>query len=184
MRPGASDRSQLLKGLVEFGGPMLAVFSPVELQIMHAWIDSLSPRDASNGTEEPDAPSWGPMGPSMPNEITVTGRAWTRDDLRRRSEARFADLSVRELYHHLINVEFFPDILPVAERFARDRLERSMAMLWKGDRPIPSRRYDPEALERWVYRKHREQVDSYRPPGVRPTRRRTRSSSPPCSSPR
>ena len=43
-----------------------------------------------------------------------------------------------------------------------------MAMLWKGGRPIPSRRYDPAALERWVYKKHREQVDSYRPPDVRP----------------
>src|SRR5204863_7364810 len=60
------------------------------------------------------------------------------------------------------------DILPVAERFACDRLERSMAMLWKGDRPIPSASYDRAALERWLHEKHREQVDSYRRPAERP----------------
>ncbi len=168
VKPGASDRSQLLKGLVEFGGPMLAVFSPVELQIMHAWIDSLPAQGSSNGSDAPEEVQAGPSAPSIPTELTVSGRAWAREDLRRRSEDRFANLTVRELYHYLINVEFYPDILPVAERFARDRLERSMAMLWKGARPIPSRRYDPEALERWVYKKHREQVDSYRPPGERP----------------
>jgi len=167
VRPGASDRSQLLKGLVEFGGPMLAVFSPVELQIIQEWIDGLPPK-GSNGSGGPADTRPTPQAPTQPKELTITGRAWTHEDLARRSETRFADLSTRELYHHLINAEFFPDILPVAERFARDRLERSMAMLFKGERPIPSRRYDPEALERWVYKKHREQVDSYRPPGVRP----------------
>ena len=43
-----------------------------------------------------------------------------------------------------------------------------MAMLRAGVRPIPSTRYDPDALERWGYRKHREQVDSYRTPDARP----------------
>jgi len=43
-----------------------------------------------------------------------------------------------------------------------------MASLHRGERPIPSQSYDPDALERWVYTKHREQVDSYRPPQETP----------------
>jgi hypothetical protein len=70
---------------------------------------------------------------------------------------------VRELYHHLVNRELFPDILPMAERFARDRLERSMLAIKTGDRPIPSECYDPEAFDRWVHVRHRAQVDAYRP---------------------
>src|SRR5690606_36199184 len=109
-----------------------------------------------------------PTGPSVTDHRHIDGRGWDAAGFRDRSKKLYGGCSIRELYHYLINVEFHPDILPVAERFARDRLERAMATLWKGERPIPSRRYDPAALERWVYDKHREQVASYRPPGVRP----------------
>jgi hypothetical protein len=161
VRTGKTGKSVLLGRLIGFGGPMLAVFSPVEQQIIQSWIDSLPAADAPK-------PAAAPQAPSPREELFAEGRGWTAAAFRQRSEKLYGKCSVRELYHHLINVEFYPDILPIAERFAHDRLERSMAMLWKGERPIPSRRYDPDALERWVYKKHREQVDSYRPPDVRP----------------
>lgn len=171
VRPGMSDKSALLRHLVKFGGPMLAVFSPVELTIIQNWIDSLPPRN-SEGDPAESAKALhatpAPKGPTIREPLYVTGRGWTPAEFKRRSALNLGDLSTRELYYYLINVEFFPEVLPVAERFARDRLERSMAMLQKGERPIPSWRYDPAALEAWVYRKHREQVDSYRPPTVRP----------------
>ena len=171
IEPGDSDTSAFLKRLVEFGGPMLAVFSPVELEIIKRWIDTL-PRDAGETGAasaemelEPD-PLVGPT--SSHGSSTRNLPVWTVSDFRRRSQKRYGSCSVRDLYYHLVNVEFFPDVLPVAERYARDRLERSMAMIQRGVRPIPSRRYDPDALERWVYNKHREQIDSYRTPDARP----------------
>lgn len=162
VRTGKTGRSLLLSRLTEFGGPMLAVFSLVEKQIIQNWIDTLPAKAPSPADGE------APTGPTLQEERYVEGRTWEAVEFRRRSENLYGKISVRELYHYLINVEFYPDILPIAERFAHDRLERSMAMLWKGERPIPSTRYDPAALEKWVYTKHREQVDSYRPPGVRP----------------
>lgn len=168
VREGKSGRSALLGRLIGFGGPMLAVFSPVEQQIIQSWIDTLPAKGEEPASPpEPDAAP-APSEPTVPDEPFVEGRTWSAADYGRRSDALYGRLGVRELYYHLINVEFYPDILPMAERFARDRLERSMAMLWNGDRPIPSRRYDPDALERWVHNKHREQVDSYRPPDERP----------------
>jgi hypothetical protein len=166
IKPGQSDRSGLLRHLVKFGGPMLAVFSPVELQIIQNWIDSLPPRERAESAPPPREPA--SSAPTRHEAEHVNGRGWTGTTFRERSERLFGSCSVRELFYYLINVERYPDILPIAERYARDRLERSIAMLWKGDRPIPSRHYDPAALERWVYKKHREQVDSYRPPQVRP----------------
>ena len=160
VRTGKSGKSALLGRLIDFGGPMLAVFSPVEQQIIQNWIDTLPAGEA------PERPK--PTGPSQRDEQFVEGRGWTADAFRARSQRQYGKCSIRELYHYLINVEYHPGILPIAERFAHDRLERSMAMLWKGERPIPSRRYDPDALERWVFKKHREQVDSYRPPDERP----------------
>ena len=47
--------------------------------------------------------------------------------------------------------------------FRAGPLERSLATLHTGERPIPSHHYEPAALERWVEDKHRQQVDSYRP---------------------
>ncbi len=159
VKTGKSGKSVFLSRLTGFGGPMLAVFSPVEQEIVQKWIDSLST----------DVPAESAASrPAAREEEYVEGRTWDAIQLRRSSERRYGKIGVRELYHYLINVEFFPDVLPMAERFAHERLERSLAMIWKGERPIPSRRYDPAALEQWVYRKHREQVDSYRPPDVRP----------------
>jgi hypothetical protein len=170
VKPGQSDRSALLRHLVKFGGPMQAVFSPVELQILQTWVDSLPPRDADTGgvvaAHSGDSPL--PKVPAPREEAIVTGRAWTPRDFRLRADRLLGKCSIRELFYYLINVEQHPEVLPIAERYARDRLERSLAMVWKGERPIPSRHYDPEALERWVYTKHRQQVDSYRPPAVRP----------------
>lgn len=171
IKPGNAPKSAMLNRLIGFGGPMMAVFSPVEQQIMRTWIDSLPPREelTTSGASPADAGA-APVvtGPTLREPQYITGRSWTADTFRRRSQQLHGRGSVRELYYHLVNVEFHPDILPSAERFAHERLERSMAMLWSGERPIPSRHYDPAALEAWVYAKHREQVDSYRPPDERP----------------
>jgi len=171
VKTGKSGKSVFLSRLIGFGGPMMAVFTPVEQQIIQNWIDSLPAKGAGAGTTEPGGrpePVPAPTGPTTREEQFVSGRSWEPGAFRHRSQRLYGKCTVRELYHYLVNVEFYPDILPIAERFAHERLERSMAMLWKGERPIPSDRYDPSALEGWVYTKHREQVDSYRPPDVRP----------------
>ena len=171
VKTGKSGKSVFLSRLLGFGGPMMAVFTPVEQQIVQSWIDSLPPKEAQSGMPEVGArPEAGPAptGPWVPEEQYLSGRSWEANAFRQRSQRLYAKYTVRELYHYLVNIEFYPDILPIAERFAHERLERSMATLWKGERPIPSRHYDPAALEGWVYKKHREQVDSYRPPDVRP----------------
>lgn len=172
IRPGDPDKSPFLNRLIGFGGPMLAVFSPAEQQVIRNWVLSLPPREKRNSPEGDRSATLAitdpGLKPAVQTEAMVKGRLFPAADFRRRSEAMFGKCSIRDLYYHLVNVEFFPEILPVAERFARDRLERSRAMIWKGERPIPSRHYSPGALDGWLDKKHRDQVDSYRPPAARP----------------
>ena len=168
VKAGKADKSALVNRLIGFGGPMLAVFTPEEQDVIRRWIDSLpekgTPAVAEAGTAAADEAAKDLKAPRRDEQL---GNEWqARAELR--ADTRYSNISVRDLYHYLVNVELHPGIMPVAENFARERLERSMAMLWKGDRPIPSDRYNPRALEAWVYEKHRQQVDSYRPPGVLP----------------
>ncbi|CAN7513441.1 iron-containing redox enzyme family protein [Mesorhizobium caraganae] len=169
--PGQADRSPLLNQLIGFGGPMHGVFNALEQQTIRQWINSLPPREGRKPAakiEPGQVMQDSRMKPEIPARKVLEGRLWHPNDIRLRSNAVHGKCSVRELYHHLVNVEFHPDILPIAEQFARDRLERSMASIWTRERPIPSRRYDPAALDRWVEEKHRSQVDAYRPPSGRP----------------
>jgi hypothetical protein len=177
VKPGRPEDSPLVRRLVKFGGPMLAVFSPAELELIRAWITSLpqqsaaplqrpifdelrSPRAGRGAERSPDG--------AAPRRDQPKWPLPSREEFRRASERRFGRCTVRDLYHHLVNVEFAPQILPVAERFARDRLERAMATLERGERPIPSLTWNRSALERWVYDRHRAQVDSYRPLNGKP----------------
>ena len=176
IKPGQSHRSGMIRHLVAVGGPMVGVFSPTEIEVIARWIDSLPPR-RRGADDEPEAaagdtaaePIGAPRdGAPAGGATTIEGSVWSVESFAKRSAELYGRCTPRELFYHLVNVEDHPDILPVAERFARDRLERSMAMSHKGERPIPSVHYDPAALETWVHEKHRAQVDSYRPPGLRP----------------
>jgi len=149
--PGDARASPLLERLLAFGGPMYSAFSSEERALLARWIDGL-PREGL-AARRPDPARAAPP------------RGWT---VPRPRASRSEPLAVRTLYHRLLHLERFPEVLGPAERYARDRLERVGARLEAGARPIPSARYDPAVLERWVHQRHREQVDSYRPPGTRP----------------
>jgi hypothetical protein len=169
--PGDPDRSALLKRLISFGGPMLSVFSPVEVQIIENWINSLPTEGPISSASQSGAEGLGAVGPpgcTSRRAARLVGHICTPVDFHRWSERVYRACTVRELYHYLINFEFYSDVLPIAERFARARLERSMARILKGERPIPSPSYDPLVLAEWVHAKHREQVESYRRLDERP----------------
>jgi len=157
VKPGQPEKSYLVNGLVAFGGPMFSVFSDAELAVIRDWIRSLQGSQKSRSPSEQAAHSR--KGGAVMSHRPI----WSRTAFRHRSQKRFGNCSTRMLYHYLVNVEQYPDILPIAEQFARKRLKRSTASLHSGKRPIPSKTYSHEVLENWVYRKHREQVDSYHP---------------------
>jgi Iron-containing redox enzyme len=157
--PGRPEDSRFLQELVVFGGPMFTVFSPAELTTIRNWIASLSQERL------------GESGEHAGDNVTISGEAppvspeavFSPNTFQRRSEERDRRCTVRELFHRLVNRESFPEVLPVAERFARARVRSALSTMTAGERAIPSVQYDPKALEAWVHHKHRQQIDSYRP---------------------
>jgi len=160
--PGDPESSSLVGELTSFGGSMYSVFAGDEVAALKRWIASLN---SASGGRLSDARH----GTTMTNDVVdeLDGLP-SSIEFRAQSEARYGGCPVRQLYYHLVNVETYPDVLPVAMRFARDRLARARADLTMGERPIPSLRFSPAALTQWVETKHRQQVDSYVPFTERP----------------
>lgn len=158
--PGRPDDSPFFTELVVWGGPMHSVFSPAELDTIRAWIFTLPGGDeAEPGTSTAHDTVAAGLQPGRGTEPLMH----TRSEYVRRARMDHGKCSIREMYHRLINIEHYPEILPRAEAFARNRLTRSMAALNSRARPIPSRHYSPEILDHWVAGKHREQMNEYDP---------------------
>lgn len=157
--PGAPEKSVFCNNLVEWGGPMHSVFSPSELTTIRDWVLSLV--TVSESDQNQSEMTRGSGGDSMlaRDAERLSG---LQADFYRRSREISAKCSIREMYHCLVNLEYYPEILPAAEQFVRRRLERSMAALNGNLRPIPSKHYSHEVLDNWVHLKHREQVDEYK----------------------
>lgn len=155
---GKPEESLFYTNLVRWGGPMHMVFSPTELETISAWILTLSPVSEPHETGAPES-CCTDNNPSL--DGSTDGVMHLKSEFVRRSKENFRKHSVREIYHCLLNIEQYPEILPYAEQFAYNRLSRSMAALNCHIRPIPSQHYSPEILENWVSTQHREQVNAY-----------------------
>jgi hypothetical protein len=158
--PGNADKSPLTTGLIEIGGPMAAVFSNEELEVIRNWINSLD-----SGTK-PSPVNEGAQDATEANKDSQNLYPfWNKADFLNECSNEYANrpCSLREIFYKLVNIEYFPDILPVAENFLTDRLNRTRSTLTTGERPIPDLNYSYKTLEQWVFNKHRQQVDAYKP---------------------
>lgn len=163
--PGDAAKSPLTTRLVEVGGPMTGVFSDEELTVIRIWIDSLDKVGHTAARESTSQPVVTGEKYGSQSDGPGTYLLWERADFLKEARAEYTNraCSMRELFYKLVNIEFFPDILPVAERYLLDRLNWSQSTLTSGERPLPQVHYSYEVLEKWVFNKHRQQVDSYRP---------------------
>lgn len=157
--PGNSAESALTNRLVKLGGPMPGIFSGEELETMRSWIDSLSTENSIDNSAENSATE------NLPSQPERKYPLWEKSAYLSEAREEHANrpCSLRELYYKLVNVEYFPDVLPIAEQFLIDRLQQSRSSLTSGDRPLPSIDYNFDKLEKWVFDKHRQQVDAYQP---------------------
>ncbi len=151
---GRPEDSALASGLLQLGGPMVLAFDGAEQQVIRDWISSLPANpnafaDAANITIKKDP--------------TALRQTWSRSVFRKRSESLYGQCTVRDLYYYLVNIERFPDILPVAEDYLKKRLAVAGADTATGERPIPSPHFSPAILDGWICEKHRHQVDRYEP---------------------
>ncbi len=159
---GDAAKSRFTTDLVEPGGSMVDIFTQEELGVVDDWINSLG------GTAK--SPVNSAANQEGGADQTTRYPLWERADYLEASREKYANraCSLRELYYKLVNVEYYPEVLPLAEKFLIDRLNRSRATLTSGERPIPDPQYSDAALEHWVFDKYRQQIDAYQPLSGKP----------------
>jgi hypothetical protein len=139
IRPGRSEASPLVQGLVGERGPMFRIFSPEDLAIIRRWIDAL-----------PGAAEATPA-------IVVD----TDDSLDALAEALRADVpstgskpaSVRVAYHQLMSRVDSPALRAWSLEYVRGWLARSRHGMDRTSMPLPEH-WDSAGLRPWLQAQH------------------------------
>ncbi|MFF8715220.1 iron-containing redox enzyme family protein [Streptomyces sp. NPDC015184] len=139
VKPGNSERSALVRGLVGANGPMFRVFSEEDLAVIRRWIDSL-----------PAAPERRAVPGPAPSPSSGTP-ALLRHDPPVAEGDRPADL--REAYHLLQTRSDTPAVRRYAESYVRGWLARSRHGADRADVPLPDR-WTPQGLRPWLADQH------------------------------
>ncbi|MFB9126815.1 iron-containing redox enzyme family protein [Paraburkholderia dipogonis] len=162
---GQPEQSALLNRLVAFGGPMFRVFSPGELDVIHAWIASL-PADTPQGssTNSSRVTTSATAAPCVPGDHGVAEATACADADRTRMRAA-SKLGARELYHRLLNHESNPSVFDAAGAFAQTWLARVARLVDYGPDMLPFVDYTHQRLRHWFEDRALRQAQSYAGPG-------------------
>lgn len=151
------ENSPLLNQLTVLGGPMFRIFSKVELQIVHDWVSSLSKK---NDTPEPISEA---HPPKLIRHSNLSGKIKYKQSIRGKTPPR-------QLFHHLLHIDTYPEYLPVAMRTAQAVLNKVRRWHWL----TPTTgygtffEYSHEALHHRTEQVFRQQMTAYQPPKVKP----------------
>ncbi|CAJ63333.1 MULTISPECIES: iron-containing redox enzyme family protein [Frankia] len=158
VRPGRSEGSPLVRGLVGQRGPMFRVFSPEDLTVIRRWIDSLPvspPADSvAPGTAPPAAGAAGGGSPAAQGTSTDGALAGVAGALA--AGARLpgrAPAGVREAYHLLMRRNDTPALRSWARQYVAGWLARSRYRMDRGVLQLP-KHWDREGLRPWLQIQH------------------------------
>ncbi len=166
--PGNAQGSAFFRELVAFRGPMFRIFSPEELEVIAEWIDHLAddgvaPGPASATGEVPRCPQRSGGGGGSVPKLRAGKRPIRADRIK-----RFSQMAVGELYHHLLEIEFFPELRDYARWFASRWLRMAGRGLARGPLALPFEPYEHQDLDDWLEAQHARQVASYGGPAGEP----------------
>lgn len=145
---------------IKFGGPMFGIFDDREAAVFRQWADAVAAGDrpevelSPNRVGDEAAAAWAAaVAASDPTDV-------------RYAPAQPADH--RQLFHRLVNIEAFPNTLPLAQRHAAEVLREAEILFGPGSRgrytDASFFEYSPEALRERVDRIYWDKlVNPYRP---------------------
>jgi hypothetical protein len=151
--PGQPEGSRLISALASPRGAMAGVLAPHEIDVVRDWIRQLpdgiaAPAVATAAaTVEGRDPS--PNGPAL--ALRFSGA----------EDAVAGGMPLRLLYHRLLHLERYPELLPHAYRFAQLWLARAGLGLEKGDQPLPFSPFRHRAFADWLSARHAAQLQGH-----------------------
>jgi len=134
--------SPLLK-LFEFNGPMFGVFNETEKAIVLAWI----------GAERMDH-----LDLEKPVVDEIKGADMLKIDSHECARINYARLNNRQLYHYLVNIDLYPDVLTTAKKRVQCILRFSKLLA-----RLPFKHYTHQAFEDYISRLYQNEVSQYLP---------------------
>ncbi|MEV0603129.1 iron-containing redox enzyme family protein [Streptomyces sp. NPDC050315] len=148
VKPGRSEASSLVRGLVGERGPMFRVFSPEDLTVIRRWIDSLpaEPREAAASTSPTAGAGTEATGPRSLTTVAAALKAGPRHPGR-------APSGIREAYHLLTRRTDTPALRSWAVQYIHGWLARSRHGMDDRTMPLP-RRWGREGLRPWLQAQH------------------------------
>ncbi|CAI3119688.1 hypothetical protein MWMV2_MWMV2_03665 [Acinetobacter oleivorans] len=150
VRPGDPDNSRLCNKSLDFGGPMFRIFNEQEVKVIRRWVASLS--------DETEQKKVSLYEKKHINQSLITLESMNEVVAIQNIEEKE---SIRSLYYHLLNIEYFPNYLNKANQFVRFWLYRCGFRLSSGECSIPFKNYNQEKLDNWFNQLARDQVLSY-----------------------
>jgi len=150
--------SPLLKGFVELSGPMFGVLTPEDIEVLKSWLYHIaSDSPGSNVPAEPQRETKGFIEVELRGTGSTNG-TWPLGFVRKQ---RRTYVSLRELYHQLLNIEEFPEARLTAGCYLA-RLFRLIRMSNIVRVPsTPCVNGGPDGIDRWVAERHSVQIKSY-----------------------
>ncbi len=133
-------KSRLLK-LFAFKGPMFGVLNESEQDMLLKWIQEGANSSLIDMTKEPAK--------------ARLNRLATKHDQLPKS---YTKLSNRALYYYLVNVDLFPDVLPIAKN-KLSKLLQTCALL----NTLPFKHYSHQQLDNFINNHYQREVSTYRP---------------------
>lgn len=149
IKPGRSEASPLVRGLVSERGPMFRVFSPDDLVTISRWIDSLHAPTV-------DAPSEPDLGQPQPAEEDRPGGvrlARIAQSLKADQPIQPVPRDLRSAYHMLMSRTDSPAVRAWSQAYVNEWLDRCRRGLATESSPLPAD-WKPEGLRSWLQAQH------------------------------
>jgi len=144
VRPGRSDASSLVRGLVSERGPMFRIFSPDDLTIISRWIDSLP---AEPGPGKAVGPSAAARRPQEQQDGAVP------DLLATQALPGSGPRDLRDAYRLLMTRTGSPELRDWCWRYVRGWLARTRHRMGSRSVPLPDV-WRTEGLRPWLQAQH------------------------------
>jgi Iron-containing redox enzyme len=159
--PGNAEESRFFRQLVAFRGPMFRIFPPDELRVIADWINSLAQDGRSNEVEGKGTdPAQSTRTPFRLDVGTRSANS-SAQALAEQHIRKYAQMTLGEIYHYLLNIEDHPDVRDFARHFATLWLAKAGRGLRRGALPLPFEPYQHHALDSWLDAQAARQLESY-----------------------
>lgn len=151
--PVNPDQSLFFTRVVAPSGSMFGIFTPTELQIIREWLEArkLSASDTVDLTDSREILYPSRAGLEVVPVTTATTAVRSRP-------------AVRDLFHRLVNVYHYPEVLPAAQYYVEKCLKVTKWALRLSRKPeLSCFQYSHAAFECRINRIYQHQVTAYRP---------------------